>query len=260
MKSRRILSAVLASLMLLTMLAACSDSGVGEGTATTAAPMVTAAPAETTAAETTDAAPTVDLSHIPADLKFNDDEIRFLDVNDAGPNGVYWDTIDIYAKDITGEVINDAVFKRNMAVEERLGVKITETKVADVAAEIEKAINAQNDIYDILLGNLTQVSKLTTKQYLMELSGGDIPYLDLSRSWWDQNQIEGMSINNKVYYATGDMLIIDNEATFSLIFNKDMVKDYSLENLYDLVNSGKWTFAAMKKCMQDVSRSPMNFR
>ena len=254
MKSRRILSAVLASLMLLTMLAACSDSRAGEGTATTAAPMVTAAPAETTAAETTEAAPTVDLSHIPADLKFNDDEIRFLDVNDAGPNGVYWDTIDIYAKDITGEVINDAVFKRNMAVEERLGVKITETKVADVAAEIEKAINAQNDIYDILLGNLTQVSKLTTKQYLMELSGGDIPYLDLSRSWWDQNQIEGMSINNKVYYATGDMLIIDNEATFSLIFNKDMVKDYSLENLYDLVNSGKWTFAKMHEMLLATTR------
>lgn len=255
MKSRRLFAAVLAVLMLLPGLAACSDPASGESAATTA-PAVTSAPVSTDTEPVTTEPPaeTVDLSHLPEKLRFDGEQVRFLDVNDAGPNGFYWDTIDIYAADITGEVINDAVFKRNVWVEERFGVKITETKVADVAAEIEKAINAQNDLYDVLLGNLNQVSKLTTKKYLLELSNGNIPYLDLTQSWWDQNQIEGLSIGNKVFYATGDMLIIDNDATFSLIFNKDMAKDHGLENFYDLVNAGKWTFDKLHEQITKTTR------
>ena len=63
-----------------------------------------------------------------------------------------------------------------------------------------------------------------------------------------------MSIGGKVYYATGDMLIIDNDATFSLMFNKDMAKDHGLENFYELVNVGKWTFGKMHEQLLAVTR------
>ena len=70
MKTRRILSAALAALMLLPALAACSDSEPAGSNVTTAAPAVTAAPVETDAVTTEVPAPTVDLSHIPDSLDF----------------------------------------------------------------------------------------------------------------------------------------------------------------------------------------------
>lgn len=252
MKTRRILSAALAVLMLLPVLAACSDTDAAPGSDITAAPAV-ADVSVTTDAETTVPPETgVDLSHLP-DVKFEGEQIRFLDVNESGPNGKYWATYDIFADAVTGDVINDAVFKRNVWVEERFGVTIGETKVKNVVTEIEKSVNAQNDEYDVVLGNLGQVSSLTTKRYLYEL-GTEVPHIDLSKPWWDQNQLRDMSVGGKVYYATGDLLVVDNDATFALMFNKDLAADNQIGDLYAMVNEGKWTFDQMYELLSKTTR------
>ena len=108
---------VLAVLMLLSIMTACADSGdeqpdavetttpapgadtPGEGTETTPAPE-----------ETTPATP----DNLPADLKYNNEQIDFL----AWKQGV----VEYYADEQNGDAVNDAIYYRNMTVEERLGV------------------------------------------------------------------------------------------------------------------------------------------
>lgn len=117
-KSRmtRILAATLAAMMMLSMLAACAGDG-DTTTDTTAAP---AASHETTAAPAETEPPTHDengflLDSLPADLDFEGEKVGVL----------YWGDCEMQefeADEITGEIVNDAVFKRNETVQDRLNV------------------------------------------------------------------------------------------------------------------------------------------
>ena len=239
----RFLSAVCAAWMLCGTLVACSNESLSDTYATTAAQGEKDTSGSGESETTAPAKNGVDLSYLP-DIKYENESIRFLDTNQSGPHGGYWETYDIFAEQITGDVINDAVWKRNFFLEENYGIKVTEYKVSDVVSTVDKSINSNSNEYDVVLGNLTQVSNMTTKGYLYALDN-QVPYLDLSKSWWDQNSLEGMSIGGKIYYATGDLTIVDNDATFALMFNKNLAKDLQIENLYTLVDEGKWTFEKM---------------
>ena len=65
--------------------------------------------------------------------------------------------------------------------------------------------------------------------------------MDFTKPWWDNNMAEGMSINEKLYFATGDLLTSDNDATFIIMFNKQLAKDCKLPDLYSLVENNEWT-------------------
>ena len=116
---KRILSALLASLMLLP-LASCGDTGT-EPTDTTAA---AATPEVTTEAETT-LDPTLRENakdNLPADLNLNGADFNVLG----------WDhdytRYDIAGnEDISGDIVFDAIHERNASVEERLNCTITTT-------------------------------------------------------------------------------------------------------------------------------------
>ena len=62
-----------------------------------------------------------------------------------------------------------------------------------------------------------------------------------------------MSIANKNFLLAGDLLILDNEATNTLLFNKKIVADYDMSLPYELVKSGKWTFDAFNAMVRQVS-------
>jgi len=50
-----------------------------------------------------------------------------------------------------------------------------------------------------------------------------------------------MSIANKNYLLAGDLLILDNEATNALLFNKDLMQKLGMDLPYGMVKEGKWT-------------------
>ena len=107
MNIKRTLAALLALLMTTAALASCSDSGN--------------APAETTAADTTTAAVETTTAEIMPDLPdkdFGGRDFMFLTSGSADTNGVDWESYDFYAEAENGDVINDAVYERNMYISE----------------------------------------------------------------------------------------------------------------------------------------------
>jgi hypothetical protein len=68
-----------------------------------------------------------------------------------------------------------------------------------------------------------------------------IESLDLSYDWWDQRAVENMTLDDAIFFTTGDMSIISNQATYVITFNKSLTEDYGLENPYELVNNNQWT-------------------
>ena len=54
--------------------------------------------------------------------------------------------------------------------------------------------------------------------------------------------MKDLSLLGSLYFATGDITVIDNDATWVLMFNKQMHKDHGLDNIYDLVRENKWYY------------------
>lgn len=160
-----------------------------------------------------------------------------------GPNYNEWQSQDIYVEEQNGEPIVDAVYTRNVFLEDKYNMKIREYGAADVGNEARRSIVAGSSDYDVVMANTSETSSLASQRLLYNLH--DLPYLDLSRDWWDQRSVKQLSIGNRLYFCTGDLSIMANDATWILMFNKPMILDNKLESPYDLVNENRWTIAKM---------------
>ncbi len=152
----------------------------------------------------------------------------------------HWYTRDFYAEELTGEPINDAVYNRNSAVCERFNIKIEQLDGSSLGLEpyARKTVQAGEDAMDVVLGT-NALGSLITDGILVDMC--TVPYMDLTKPWYDQNSIASLSIANKVFVMAAEINVMDKDATWCVLFNKDMASDLSLGDYYQMVNDGTWT-------------------
>ena len=199
---------------------------------------------ETDAPTTTDPVVT-ETEKIEPDLPERDFGGYEFTVLTRGQSNYHFISRDVYAEAITGDSINDAVYNRNKAVEEQYNFTVTEIpgESADPIKQVTKAITANEDAYDLLVIGGISCATLAANRYLLELT--DMPYMDLTKPWYDQCANAALSIGNKLYMTSGDINIMDNDATWTILFSKKLAGDLLDENLYTLVNEGRWTMDKM---------------
>jgi ABC-type glycerol-3-phosphate transport system substrate-binding protein len=149
---------------------------------------------------------------------------------------------ELVAETETGEPINDAVYIRNQAVMAKYGIEIDMITNSSEVSLLRRAVNAGDDVYDAVVIFNNNVPGAVTAGLLVDVSS--LPYLDLEKPWWDDG-VNGMSVANKQFLLAGDLLILDNEATNAIIFNKDLMANFGMELPYNLANEGKWTMDVM---------------
>ena len=66
--------------------------------------------------------------------------------------------------------------------------------------------------------------------------------LDLAAPWWDQVTKENYEIGGRLYMLHGSLQLMYLEGMWVMMFNKQLVTDYGLDNPYELVKSGSWTY------------------
>ena len=150
-----------------------------------------------------------------------------------------------------GDLLNNAVQERNNRVEEDYNVKLEVNKSDTINEDIKLDIAGNTGAYDAVMPTLPFLSVLAADNYLVDLK--TLEKFDLDAPWWDKNCTEAFSINNKVYFTTGDITILNKVCTPSILFNKPMIKKYNLENPYDLVKNKKWTFDKMVEMAKAVN-------
>lgn len=155
----------------------------------------------------------------------------------------YWSSKEIYSEKENGEVINDAVFSRNIWVEDKYNCKITEYRSDNPITDASKAVNSGDDVYDVFMINMLENSGLAQKGSLVDFK--KIEYIDLGKPWWDARASASLSIGGRLFWTLGDINIMDNDAVWSNLFNKQVVTDYNLEDPYKLVREDKWTLSKM---------------
>lgn len=146
----------------------------------------------------------------------------------------------ISSEGITGDAINDAIYERNLAVEEALNIQLTATHKENWICTFVNSIVADDKTYDAgLIGQYMSAMVLGSEGYLYNLQ--DIGTLDFEASWVNQNVNDTMNINNKQYVMISDACITAMTSGACLYFSKSLVNDYHLDDPYQMVFDGKWT-------------------
>ena len=224
MKKARILSLSLATLMLL---ASCGEAAVSGGDTSAASDT---ASAETTVDPLADNLPEKNWGGADFNLLVRTERLYYLD-----------------AEEETGDTLNDAVYARNSAVEERFGVKLSFTDIKSDSSlfmnAVQSSVMADDEGYDIICPDYYWFTG--TEGYMLDLNTLD--YLDFDKPWWNQSWNENTEINDKLYSCVGYLCLDLLRNTEVVYFNKGMIDDFKLENPYDLVADNKWT---LEKALQ----------
>jgi hypothetical protein len=165
---------------------------------------------------------------------------------------VYWNTVDVYAEAETGEPINDAVYRRNRIIEEKFNISIAEIQLEDVLSYVQKIIQSGSDDFDAFYPTMNNAATLIQKGLIANLY--DVPHLRFDKPWWDKVANDSMTISKKLYGAAGNITTMTNDATWCIMFNKDLNRDYGLEDPYKQVKEGKWTLDALHSNCREVTK------
>lgn len=167
--------------------------------------------------------------------------------NDLEPN------LDFAATEESGSLLNDAVYKRNAAIEEKHQLKISGSHESDSA--ISSNVTNVNKSGDTAI-HLVEVNQNYSMTLAINGQSAEISALknvNTEKPYWNSKLLKGSSIANKNYFAYSDANVHAFGATPVTIFNKEVHKDFQLDDLYKLVSDGKWTYDRMSEMVKKVT-------
>ena len=189
------------------------------------------------AAETVDPMTVLDL---PADLRYPNQVIRLLTSENI--------LASVEAEDLTEDIdaLSKAMYDRTMAVEERLSIDFEFINVVpwtDTANIVRQSVGAGSDDYDMVFTCASAQVNLVNEGLYLPVS--ELPYVDLSKPWWNREYIDSVSLNaDEPYILFGDISYNMIQRTCCTYFNVRLLDEklgMKPEDIYQLVLDGEWT-------------------
>ena len=200
-------------------------------------------PAETE--EETEAPITDDL---PDDLDYNGYSFQIYTFGGGNTGTTNQQYLDV--EGITGEVVNDAAYSRNLEVEERLNIEIGCVEGSNQFSDLNANANAGDSAFDLV--NLfvnDSADKLILKNILYDVK--KMKYIDTQKPYYDQQFMETFTICGAQYLMGGSYPYTVSPPCFFL-FNKEKWENLNLENPYQLVYEGKWMHDKLCEIVKDT--------
>ena len=205
---------------------------------------------ETTAQAAESAAEVVEETSAEPDIKpdlpendMNGATINILTEDWAGYTPLDMD--DISVEELNGEDFNDAVFERQKKIEEEYNCVIVQMDYSsgDGQSKILKSVSAGDDAYQIAIVRSNQYSKLLSSGALMDIT--TVPYISLDKPWYDKNSLSALGLLNRTFGIVSNITMNSYKLIFCAYFNMNLMDDFGLGNMYEIVNGGKWTWDQM---------------
>ncbi len=240
---KRFITLIIA-LSLIAGMAACGDTAAPDSEITKSGSdeSTTEAPAAT--------------SGVPSDLKLNGEEINIWYTKD-GTN--YTDI----AGEQTGDVLDDAVFSLNLAVQEKLDCKLnlidSGVNQRQCHNEISKLLLADDTSYDAFFATQWSGGKLVAQGLYLNVA--DAPYLSFDKPWWDLGYMREMSVGkDRIYTLVGDYAIDRTRYLTCCYYNKSIWGSFygDPDSLYTSVENGEWDYDMLMKVCADVYEDTNN--
>ena len=236
-----------AAALVIPVLFSCSAGSVPEKPADTAGSGTTAA------AET--AAPARQIDSDLAALDYSGKTVTIL----SRPNGHRRTGTEIWVEELTNDPVNDAIYNRNAYVTDLLGlggiVQAAEEET-DVQRKVEQMVNSGDQTYDIVAASVYYGTPMIQEGLMYDLYGSGIDdYLHPENEWWAQYWIEEAELMGRLYCITGAPALSVTRMMFVMYYNKDLGESLQLENMYGVVNDGRWTIDYLNGLIAPLYRS-----
>ena len=246
MKRKNRLISLLLALLTISGVVSCGTEQVSDETTTSGE--VTTEPVTT---EDTDsrAAAKDDLP----ELNFEGSTLRVLSrAGDADTK------IEFCVEEESGDIVEDAVWKRNLAVQERLHIKIENittdnTRHTGPADIIRNSVLSGSDDYDVIAGAMYTSAPLVLENLFVDLS--KLNYIDPEKPWWNQSFADLTQYGIGMYVITGELAMTATSGLYVTFFNSDRFTEaYPDIDIYKLVNDGDWTLDKLHELSSGLYR------
>ncbi len=241
----RLLALVLACLTVLSI-AACGGAGAEESTTTAASSDVAATGGAVASGESTTTETTAQ-TEAPANVDANGyllDDIPEQDHNDKTVTVLVYkqaQNMILPMEDNAGDMIHHTVYMRNLAVEDRLGIRFDSigenASWNDQTSFIAKATMAGEN-YDLIASYSLWPQVLAVQGYLTNLK--DQVYPNLDQPWWCES-VKEWEQNGRLYFASSNSSVMFIREAEGIFANTQMLNNYHAPDPTQLVLEGKWT-------------------
>lgn len=228
----------LSTLCLMCVLLSMSAASISCGDNTTAEDTTGGNADDTTETATEEVTTEQDIKSTLPTADFDGDEFNIF----------LWEYTQMAATEENGDIINDAVYRRNADIEELYNVKLSFT-VRDGSSESGKASEWFKTITASILAGDGSIDLAGGYGYMLASNSLDGNYVNLcdvspinfADPWWADKIMESSKIGNKLYMALGCADPQYWDCVYAMYCNKRLADQYSIPDLYALVNDGKWT-------------------
>jgi len=157
-----------------------------------------------------------------------------------------------------GQALSAELYERTARTEERLNIVMVVQPVQGWASyntaigNMRNSISTNQSVWDIIVGWSCRLPQLSSEGMFYNLHQFD--YFDATNVWWSQSLAKELTVNDRMFMATGDVSKDYMENGHCVFFNqtlaKAMGKDYS--TFYTTVTEGKWTFDELYDLSKDA--------
>ena len=242
---RRVLLFLCSVLLAASVLPSCGETPAADETGETQEII------SETAAETEAVTQVHYTANIP-DMDFGGAEFRIL-----GPDPTVYPSMVLEADvaEESGDTVLDAIYKRNMVIEEKYNINFVADYAPDYAAPrktLRSNAMADDSTYQLIMEICREAFPDSVNGYVLPYS--EIPYLDMTQPWYMQNINEQMSVAGKNILVYSDECFNAYTAMLCVFFNKQLLTQYDLDDPYQLVKDGKWTTDVFYNMAEEVIR------
>ena len=240
-KATKLLSLLLAGLLLMPTLASCSntDEPLDETNAGSVSHTTAAAEIETDPVEDR-------LTELRTQVDWGGEDFGIL-------YSVAFDSYreEVEAKPEGGSVINDAVFERNTLFQEycNLNFVLIPATAESYNTALTKGIQTGTKDFYITSQGGSGAAAVALQGYLYNYLDLDIDY---EHEWWDQGTLN-FALDGRVFFMNGPFNTIDDDCTYIIAFNKKLQKEHQVANPYQTVRDHEWTMEYMNSIISNLS-------
>ena len=180
---------------------------------------------------------------IPDNIDYGGELVKIMAWNEEGGD------VDFGTDYSEGDQIAYQTWSRNEAVQERLNVEFeidltmkgNNADRYNYVQTVERNINS-GIAYDLIASYSMCAANFSADGYVVDLKQYQ-GILDFEKPWWSSNMLEGSTINDKLYFASGSISASSILQTLVLAVNMETVLDRDLEDPRQLALDGEWTMA-----------------
>ncbi len=160
--------------------------------------------------------------------------------------------------ELTGEIVNDAVYQRNQTVMELLNIEMdfmeSEWNYNNLYQELEKLVLSGDCGFEVIINDMQGLGKSILSGYLHNVADTDV--IDLEQGYWYKDAILDLEVvPGNYYFLMGDAFTDCLSSVHVLYYNKDIITDTFGDSDYvqDIVLAEDWTVDKLQEIITEVA-------